>query len=108
MKASLSNHRQTPRKTRLVVDLIRGKTVAEALTILKFLPKSSAESVAKLIASAAANASQKEGLTNDQLVIKTITVDKGIVLKRFMPRARGSASRISRRRSHLAVTLAKK
>ncbi len=107
MKSSLSNNKQTPRKTRLVADLVRGKKVEEALTILKFLQKRSAESMGKMISSAVANA-VAGGANKDRLYVKTITVDKGLVMKRFMPRARGSASRINRRLSHLSVTLAEK
>lgn len=105
MKAALTNHRQTPRKTRLVADLVRGKKVNEALTILKFLPGKSAEPLAKLIKSAADNAVANQGVKREDLVIDTITVDKGIVLKRFMPRARGRATMIRRRRSHVKVNL---
>lgn len=104
MKAKLSTYHQTPRKTRLVTDMVKGKTVSQALTILSFLPKRAAEPVKKLIASAAANA----GGNNDNLIIKSITVDKGLVMKRFMIRARGGASPIRRRTSHLKVELATK
>lgn len=107
MKASLSNNKQTPRKTRLVADLVRGKSVEEALLVLKFLPKRSAESMSRMIASAAANA-VAAGADRGKLYIKSIAVDKGLVMKRFMPRARGSASRINRRLSHLNVVLAEK
>lgn len=107
MKASLANNKQTPRKTRLVADLVRGKSVEEALLVLKFLPKRSAESMARMISSAAANAAAA-GADRSKLYIKSIVVNKGLVMKRFMPRARGSASRINRRLSHLNVVLAEK
>lgn len=107
MKATLANNKQTPRKTRLVTDMIKGKKVSEALSILKFSPQRSTESIAKLIASAVANATTK-GADKDSLYIKSITVNKGLVMKRFMPRARGSASRINRRFSHLKVELGTK
>ena len=106
MKASLSNYRQAPRKTRLVTELVKGKTVAEALLALKFLDKRAAHPVAKLIASAAANA-EKQGEDARHLFIKEITVNKGSVLKRSMPRAFGRAAPIRHRLSHLAVTLGK-
>ncbi len=106
MKASLSNYGQSPRKTRLITDLVKGKAVAEALTMLKFLNKRGAPPIAKLIASAAANA-EKQGENAGGLIVKNITVDKGIVAKRFMPRAFGRASTIRHRMSHVTVTLAK-
>ncbi len=107
MKAILKNYRQSPRKVRLVADLVRGKTVAEALTVLRFVDKRAAEPVAKLIKSAEANA-VSNGKNAGSLVINKIAVDKGAVLKRFMPRARGSASRINKRNSHIVVELGEK
>jgi len=91
-----------------VADLVRGKTVAEALTLLKFSPRRSAPALVKLIKSAADNAVNNQGADREKLFIKSITVDKGLVLKRFMPRARGSASRINRRQSRLNVELAER
>ncbi len=107
MKASLTNNKQTPRKTRLVVDLVRGKSVEQALTILKFAPQRSAEQVSKLIASAVASAVAK-GASKESLYVKSITVNKGLVMKRFMPRAQGRATPIHRRLSHLKVELGTK
>lgn len=107
MKAILSNYGQTPRKTRLVADLVKGKTVAEALTMLKFLEKRAASPIAKLIRSAAANA-EKQGESAKGLVVKSLTVNKGIVRVKYFPRAFGRAAPINRRRSHLVVTLSKK
>lgn len=107
MKATLINNQQTPRKTRLVANLVKGKKVDEALTILSFLPRRSASEVAKLIRSAAANAAAA-GASREQLYIKSLTVNKGLVLKRLMPRAHGRASRINRRLSHLSVVLGEK
>lgn len=106
MRASLSNYRQSPRKTRLVTDLIKGKSVAEALTTLKFLNKRAAAPIAKLVASAAANA-EKQGEDTRLLVITNITVDKGIVATRFMPRAFGRAAPVRHRMSHVAISLGK-
>ena len=106
MKATLSNYRQSPRKTRLVTDMIKGKPVAEALTSLKFLNKRAALPIAKLISSAAANA-EKLGEDARTLVVKSITVDKGLVAKRFMPRAFGRAAPIRHRMSHITVLLGK-
>lgn len=107
MKASLRNYRQTPRKTRLVTESVKGKSVSDALMALKFLDKRAAAPVAKLIASAAANA-EKQGADMRDLVVQRITVDKGIVMKRSMPRAFGRSAPIRHRMSHLSVTLAKK
>lgn len=104
MKAKLTTYHQAPRKTRLVADLVRGKTVAEALEILSFLPKKVADPMKRLIASAAAN----HGGNKEQLVVKKITVDKSIIMKRYMPRARGSSSMIRHRTSHVKVELATK
>lgn len=104
MKAVLKNYRQSPRKVRLLADLVRGKQVADALASLQFMDKRASEPFAKVIRSAIANATQ-EGLTADQLFIKSVSVEEGTVLKRFMPRARGSASRIHKRNSHIFVEL---
>ena len=107
MKAILKNYRQSPRKVRLIADLVRGKEVKKALSILKFVNKRAAEPFAKVIRSAKANAVQA-GKNVDRLFIKNVIVDKGTVLKRFMPRARGSASRINKRNSHITVELAER
>lgn len=104
MKASLPNYRQSPRKVRLVARSVRGKSVLDAVTILNFMPKRAAEPLMKLINSAAANS----GLSKAELVVKNIEVNKGLVIKRFMPRARGSAFPINKRTSHVLVTLAAK
>jgi len=104
MKAILKNYRQAPRKVRLLADLVRGKKVADALATLQFVDKRAAGPFAKVIASAVANA-KTQGVSTDQLKIKTVRVEKGMVMKRFMPRARGSASRINKRNSHIIVEL---
>lgn len=106
MKAHLSNYRQSPRKTRLVTDLVKGKTIQEALTTLKFLDKRAAAPIAKLITSAQANA-EKQGQDTSRMVIANITVNKGLVQTRFMPRAFGRAAPIRHRASHVTVTLGK-
>lgn len=103
--AKLSFVRLSPQKTRLVVDLVRGKRVQEALNILKFSPQRAAEIVAKLVSSAVANAEQKGVGDVDRLFVKTIFVDQGPVLRRFMPKGRGSASRIRKPTSHITVVL---
>lgn len=104
MKASLKNYRQSPRKVRLVADLVKGKSVPDALTTLSLLPKRAAGPVKKLIESAVANAAQK-GIEKDNLTVENITVDEGIVLKRFRPRAFGRATMLRKRTSHIDVTL---
>lgn len=104
MKAKLSNYRQSPRKVRLVTDLVKGKSVKDALIQLSFLPKKASAVVEKLLLSAVANAKVGDKKEED-LMIKNIEVNEGTVLKRIMPRARGSASRINKRNSHIALTL---
>lgn len=109
MKAILKNYRQSPRKVRLVADLIKGKTVVAAKTELGALPKRAAFPIETLLDSAVANAKANNGITNiDNLVVSNVTVNKGLVMKRFMPRARGSASRINKRTSHVTLTLIEK
>lgn len=105
MKAVLSNYRQSPRKVRLIADLVRGKKVKEALEMLTFVDKRASTPIAKLIQSAAANAKDKGNGHPENLSIKKITVDKGSTYRRFMPRARGSASPINRRNSNVTVEL---
>jgi large subunit ribosomal protein L22 len=107
MKAILKNYRQSPRKVRLLADVVRGKTVPAALAALKFVDKRAAGPFAKVIESAVANAKQS-GKTIETLIVTKVAVDKGTVLKRFMPRARGSASRINKRNSHISVELGEK
>lgn len=108
VKAILKNHRQSPRKVRLVADVIRGKKVADALTILMFTPKKAASSVKKVLESAIANAKNNDNLDEKDLYVKEISVDEGVTLKRWRARARGSAARIRKRTSHIVVTLATK
>jgi len=97
--------RRGPRKLRSVVDMIRGKSVQEALDILKFDRKTGALDVSKLIQSAVANAGQKKGINVDLLYVKTIMVNQASIMKRFMPRARGSADQIQKKLSHMTVIL---
>lgn len=105
VKATAKTVRCTPRKTRLVLDLIRGKSVEEALGILEFLPNSAAEAVKKVVKSAAANATHNHQLDETKLYVKSCYADEGIVLKRWMPRAKGSASQILKRTSHITVVV---
>ena len=107
MKAFLKNYRQSPRKVRLVADLLKGKRVADAFTHLNAMPKRASGPITQLLKSAVANAKQA-GISDENLYISSFTVDKGIVMKRSMPRARGSASRINKRTSHVMLTLTEK
>ena len=93
----------SPQKVRLVVDMVRGKKVDEALTILKFLPTPSAKAVAKVIKSAAANAENNFQMSPTDLRISDIFADQGHTLKRFRPQARGRVSPILKRSSHITV-----
>lgn len=105
MKAILKTYRQSPRKVRLVADAVRGKRVPEALTLLSFLEKRAAAPIKKLLQSAVANARQNFGADPDTLSVQEITVNKGAVLKRWMPRARGKAAAIKKRTSHITIEL---
>ncbi len=107
MKAVLSNYRQSPRKVRLLADLVRGKGVADALVTLSFLEKRAALPFKKALESAVANA-VAQGKKAEDLIVGKVAVDKGTVTRRFMPRARGSASPINRRSSHIAIELSVK
>jgi large subunit ribosomal protein L22 len=107
-RAKLSYVRLSPQKARLVVDMVRGRGVQDALNILKFSPQKSAAIVSKLVSSAVANAEQKGVADVDRLVVKAISVDQGPVLKRFMPRAQGRATRIRKPTSHITVILDEK
>ena len=106
--AKLSFARLSPRKTRLVVDMVRGKGIQNALNTLRFSPQPSAKLVSKLISSAVANAEQKGVSDVDRLYVKTIYVNGGTVLKRFVPRAMGRASKIRKPTSQICVVLAEK
>jgi len=104
-KAKLRYVRLSPQKARWVVDMVRGKAVQDALNILKFSPQKAAGIVSTLVGSAVANAEQKGVSDVDKLYVKSITVDQGPVLKRFLPRAQGRATRIRKPTSHITVVL---
>jgi large subunit ribosomal protein L22 len=95
----------SPRKMRLIVDMVRGKKVEEALNILRFAPTPNAAVVAKTIKSAAANAENNFQMTPSELKIVKITTDEARMLKRFRPRARGRANEILKRSSHITVVV---
>jgi len=107
MKAFLKNYRQSPRKVRLLAGLVRGKSVPKALETLTFVNKRASLPFAKVIKSALANA-KSAGVDTSTLIVKSVSVDKGTVFKRMMPRARGSAARINKRNSHITVELGTK
>ena len=100
--------RITPRKVRVVLDLIRGKNVAEAFAILKFTPKSGAVVVEKVLRSAVANAENNYDMDVDKLVIKTAFADDGPTMKRIHPRSRGQAFKILKRTSHVTIVVDEK
>ncbi len=105
-KANLRHLRLAPRKVRAVADLVRGRPVGEALSMLRFTPKAAARPVSKLLRSAVANAEHSgKDVDVDRLVVATITVDQGPSLRRFMPRAMGRASKVLKKTSHVQVTL---
>lgn len=95
--------RVSPTKARRVIDLVRGKSVTDALDILRWAPQAASEPVAKVIASAAANAQNNDGLDPSTLVVATVYADEGPTAKRIRPRAQGRAFRIRRRTSHITV-----
>lgn len=103
--ATLKSHNQTPRKVRLVTDLVKGKKIQDALQALEFLPKRAAEPIRKLIQSAVANA-KVSGENVEDLRVQSIIVESAGILKKYMPRAFGRASLIRRRKSAVKVTLA--
>ena len=107
-KASLESARVGAQKARLVVDLVRGKDVSEAIKSLTFLNKKTAGLVKKLIESAVANADHKKTIDLDKLYVKSIWVDQGPVLKRWRPRAQGRAYGIRKKTSHINVVLSER
>jgi len=107
MKAFLKNYRQAPRKVRLVASLVKGKNVNEAIAELDFLAKRAGLPIKKLLLSAVANA-KSMGVDANNLFVKELRVDKGITMKRMMPRAMGRGHRINKRTSHLNLLLGEK
>ena len=107
-RATAKTVRIAARKVRLVVDLIRGKSVAEALAILKLTPRGASPVVEKVLLSAVANAENNFDLDREDLVVSEAFVNEGPTLKRFRPRAKGSASPINKRTSHITITVTEK
>jgi large subunit ribosomal protein L22 len=104
-KATLRGARLSAQKGRLVADQIRGKNVDQALNILAFSPKKGAVIIKQVLESAIANAEHNDGADIDELKVKTIYVEKGSVLKRFIARAKGRGDRISKQTCHIYVTV---
>lgn len=100
--------RISSRKVKIVIDLIRGKSAKEALAILEYTPKAACEPVAKLLNSAIANAENNMELNRDNLYVAEVYANQGPTLQRYRPRARGSASRIRKRTSHITIILDQK
>lgn len=107
-KAIAKTVRIAPRKVRLVVDLIRGKKIGEAISILKFTQRSASPVVEKVLMSAVANAEHNFDLDIENLVVSQAFVNEGPTMKRFRPRAKGSASPINKRTSHITIVVSEK
>ena len=103
--AKLNDYRQSPRKVRLVANLVKGKKVEDAKNTLNFLVKRASKPIADLLDSAIANANNNFNISADKLYVKEFRVDQGVVLKRRMPRARGMAYPINKRTSHILIQL---
>lgn len=107
-RAIVRNVRMTPRKMKLICDLIRGKDANEAMAIIQNTPKAASEVMAKLLKSAMANAENNFNMDGGDLYVKEVHVAPGPVMKRVMPRAQGRAFRILKRTSHVTVVVAEK
>ncbi|WP_054861121.1 50S ribosomal protein L22 [Gracilibacillus sp. JCM 18860] len=107
-KAVAKSIRIAPRKIRLVIDLIRGKEVGEAIAILKHTQRGASPVVEKLINSAVANAEHNYEMNPEDLYVSEAFVNEGVTLKRFRPRAQGRATQINKRTSHITVVLSEK
>ena len=107
-KAIAKTVRVTPRKARLVIDLIRGKNVKEAEAILMFTPRAASPIISKVLKSAAANAEHNLKLNPDNLFVKECWVSEGFRIKRMMPRAKGQGDIIQKRTSHITVVVAER
>ena len=104
-KAIAKYVRMSPRKAGYICSLVRGKSVDEAVAILKYMPQRSATVIAKVINSAAANAENNNNMDRDKLYVAEIYANQGPTMKRILPRAKGSADRIRKRTSHIKVVL---
>ena len=108
VKAVAKTVRVTPRKTRLVLDEIRGLDVDHAAAVLRYTPNKAAKAVAKVLNSAVANATNNHQLDEDKLYVSACFADEGVTMKRFRPRAKGSASPIMKRTSHITVVVSER
>ena len=108
VKATAKTVRVPARKARLVLDIIRGKDVNEAMGILKYTPNNAATVVGKVLKSATANAVHNNQLDESKLYVKECYANEGVTMKRFMPRAKGSASSIFKRTSHITIVVAER
>jgi large subunit ribosomal protein L22 len=108
VKAVAKYMRISPQKVRMLADAVKGKPVEAALDALKFMPQKAAGVVEKIMRSAVANADQRPDIDVDALVVRNVLADPGPMLKRIRPRARGRATRILKRTSHITVILAEK
>lgn len=108
VKAIAKTVRIAPRKVRLVIDLIRGKKISDAVSILRHTPKGASVVVEKVVKSAVANAVNNNQMDQSLLYIKKAYVDEGVTMKRYLPRAKGSANTILKRTSHITIVLEEK
>lgn len=108
VKATAKTVRFTPRKTRLVLDVIRGMSVNDALATLEFMPNQAAGAVAKVVKSASANAVHNNHMDANSLYVKECYANEGVTMKRYRPRAKGNAAPINKRTSHITVVVDEK
>lgn len=104
-RAILRGFRESPRRVRMVAGMIRGRSVADALAILRLQQRKAAKMLSKVLNSAIANATENEKADADKLVVKQVVIDGGPVAKRWMPRSMGRANRINKRTSHVTVVV---
>jgi large subunit ribosomal protein L22 len=104
-RAFLKGFRESPRRVRMVAEMIRGKKAEDALAILAFQPRKAAKMLTKVLNSAIANATENDELDADALVVTKVEIDGGPIQKRWLPRSMGRANRLNRRTSHVSVTV---
>jgi large subunit ribosomal protein L22 len=104
-RAYLKGFRESPRRVRMVAEMIRGKKAEDALAILAFQPRKAAKMLTKVLNSAIANATENDELDADALVVTRVEIDGGPTQKRWLPRSMGRANRLNRRTSHVTVTV---
>jgi large subunit ribosomal protein L22 len=104
-RATLKKFRQSPRKVRAVADMIRGRRVGDALSILRFQERKAAKMLGKVLNSAIANATENDSADADKLVVRQVSIDPGPVDKRWLPRSMGRANRINKRTSHVTIVV---